>query len=132
MAAKTEKTNSTAKAVKSTNSKIKIKDKPFAVVATGGKQFLVQEGNTIRVAKLAAEAGSSVSISDILLVGTEGDTNLKVGAPSVDGASVKLKVLRHARAKKVIIFKKKRRKGYTKKQGHRQDFTEVLVESISF
>lgn len=130
MAANSETKSSTA--AKSTNSKVKIKDKPFAVVATGGKQFLVQEGNTIRVSKLAAEAGTSVTMSDVLLVGTEGDANLKVGAPSVDGASVKFKVLRHARAKKVIIFKKKRRKGYTKKQGHRQDFTEVLVEAISF
>ena len=107
-------------------------DKPFAIVATGGKQFLVQEGNKIRISKLKAEAGSSVTVSDILLCGTEGADNLKVGAPSVSGASVQFKVLRHARAKKVIVFKKKRRKGYMKKQGHRQDFTEVLVEAISF
>lgn len=107
-------------------------DKPFAVVAAGGKQFLVQEGNTLRISKLEADAGASVTMSDVLLVGGEGNGTLKVGAPSVDGASVKFKVIRHAKAKKVIIFKKKRRKGYTKKQGHRQDFTEVLVESISF
>jgi len=107
-------------------------DKPFAVVATGGKQFLVQEGNTLRISKLEAEAGTSVTMSEVLLVGGEGNGTLKVGAPSISGASVQFKILRHARAKKVIIFKKKRRKGYTKKQGHRQDFTEVLVESISF
>lgn len=117
---------------KSKTAKGTLKDKPFAVVAAGGKQFLVQEGNKLRVSKMEAEAGSSVTMSDVLLVGTEGNSDLKVGAPSVEGASVKFKVLRHARAKKVIIFKKKRRKGYTKKQGHRQDFTEVLVESISF
>lgn len=108
------------------------KDKPFAIVATGGKQILVQEGNTVRIARLQADAGSSVTLDEVLMVGTDGDSNLKIGVPSVSGASVKLKVLRHARAKKVIIFKKKRRKGYTKKQGHRQDFTEALVESISF
>ena len=130
MAAKSDKKSSAP--AKSTSSKVKVKDQPFAVVASGGKQFLVQTGNTIRIAKLDAEAGSSVSLSNVLLVGIEGDANLKVGAPSVDGASVQLKVLRHARAKKVIIFKKKRRKGYTKKQGHRQDFTEVFVEAINY
>jgi large subunit ribosomal protein L21 len=127
----TEKSASSSKKSKANARKVSL-DKPFAIVASGGKQFLVQEGNTIRMGKLDAEAGSSLTVSQVLLVGTEGDKNLKVGAPSVSGASVKLKVLRHARAKKVIIFKKKRRKGYTKKQGHRQDYTEVLVESISF
>jgi large subunit ribosomal protein L21 len=107
------------------------KEKTFAVVATDGKQFLVQEGLKVKLARMDAEKGSSITLSKVLLVGGEG-SELKVGAPEVSGASVDCKVLRHARDKKIIVFKKKRRHGYTKKQGHRQDYTEVLVESIKF
>jgi large subunit ribosomal protein L21 len=105
--------------------------KTFAVVATDGKQFLVQEGIKVKLDRLDAEKGSSITLSSVLLVGGEG-SELKVGTPAVSGASVSCKILRHAREKKIIVFKKKRRHGYTKKQGHRQDYTEVLVESIKF
>ena len=99
----------------------------YAVVKTGGKQYRVSEGETLRVERLDAVDGK-VSFDQVLLVGN--GEEVKIGAPLV-GAKVEAEVLRESRAKKVIIFKKKRRKGYHKKQGHRQTFTEVKVTSIS-
>jgi large subunit ribosomal protein L21 len=101
----------------------------YAIIKTGGKQYRVSEGQTLRVEKLAGEAGDSISLDDVLLVGGDGAT--RVGTPRVDGASVQAKIVRHARGKKVIVFKKKRRKGYHKKQGHRQTFTELQITGIS-
>ncbi len=99
-----------------------------AVIKTGGKQYSVAKGDVFKVELVKAEAGSEFTITDVLSVG-EGDS-LKVGAPFVDGASVLCDVLDHDRAKKIIVFKKKRRKGYTKKQGHRQDYTSLKVKEI--
>ena len=100
----------------------------YAIIKTGGKQYRVSEGETLRVERLDVVDGK-VSFDQVLLVGNGED--VKIGAPLVEGAKVEAEVLRESRAKKVIIFKKKRRKGYHKKQGHRQTFTEVKVTSIS-
>jgi large subunit ribosomal protein L21 len=100
----------------------------YAIIKTGGKQYRVSEGQTLRVEKLNAE-DSKVNFDQVLLVG--GTDGLKVGAPIVEGASVEAEVLREGRAKKIIVFKKKRRKGYHKKQGHRQAFTEVKITQIN-
>jgi large subunit ribosomal protein L21 len=99
----------------------------YAIIKTGGKQYRVTEGETLRVEKLNTE-GSSVKFDQVLLVG--GD-QVKIGAPMVEGASVDAEILRQGRAKKIIVFKKKRRKGYHKKQGHRQAFTEVRITGIN-
>ena len=98
----------------------------YAIIKTGGKQYRVTEGDTLRVEKLDAESGS-VTFDQVLLVG--GD-QVKIGKPLVAGASVSADVLRQGRAKKIIVFKKKRRKGYHKKQGHRQAYTEVKITQI--
>ena len=99
----------------------------YAVVKTGGKQYRVAEGDTLRVEKLNIE-GDEVTFDQVLLVG--GD-QVKIGAPLVEGAKVSASILRQGRAKKIIVFKKKRRKGYHKKQGHRQSYTEVKITGIN-
>lgn len=101
----------------------------YAIIKTGGKQYRVSEGETLRVEKLNAEGDSNtVKFDQVLLVG--GD-DVKIGTPMVEGASVDAEILRQGRAKKIIVFKKKRRKGYHKKQGHRQAFTEVRITGIN-
>jgi len=97
-----------------------------AVVRTGGKQFLIEEGQTIRVPLVSAEAGQSIEL-DTLVTGGE---QAKVGAPAVDGVKVSATVIDHGRAQKIIVFKKKRRKHYKRKQGHRQDYTTIKIDSI--
>ena len=99
----------------------------YAIIKTGGKQYRVTEGDTLRVEKLNVE-GTSVTFDQVLLVGGE---EVKIGAPIVEGASVSAEILREGRAKKIIVFKKKRRKGYHKKQGHRQAYTEVKITGIN-
>ncbi|NDC38762.1 MAG: 50S ribosomal protein L21 [Proteobacteria bacterium] len=103
--------------------------KPYAVVKTSGKQFRVSAGDRIRVNQLKAEVGSTVTLSEVLAI-SSGAGEFKLGAPVLSGATVTAKVVAHGRAKKVVIFKKRRRKGYTKKQGHRQNETTLLIESI--
>jgi large subunit ribosomal protein L21 len=100
----------------------------YAVFRTGGKQFRAEPGATVRVPTLAAEEGAAVTFEDVLL--TSSGDEVKVGAPLVEGARIEAEVVRHGRDKKVIVFKRKRRKGYRKKQGHRQNFTEVKVSEI--
>jgi large subunit ribosomal protein L21 len=102
----------------------------YAVFQTGGKQFRAEPGARLRVPTLDLEPGSAVVFDQVLLAG-DGDANLQVGTPMVAGASVTAEVLRHGREKKIIVFKRKRRKGYRKKQGHRQDFTEVRVNEVA-
>lgn len=102
----------------------------YAVFQTGGKQFRAEPGVRIRVPALELEPGDSVTFDEVLLAGDDQD-NVQVGAPTVKGASVTAEVVRHGRGKKVIVFKRKRRKGYRKKQGHRQDFTEIRVEKVA-
>ena len=100
----------------------------FAVVETGGKQYKVAVGDRVKVEKLAAEAGESVSLDRVLMV-ADGE-NVSVGSPVLDGRSVSAKVLSHGRADKIRIFKMKRRKGYRRSQGHRQSFTELEITDI--
>ncbi|NLW82083.1 MAG: 50S ribosomal protein L21 [Desulfovibrionales bacterium] len=100
----------------------------FAIVEAGGKQFRVEEGRSLKVAKMSAQAGTEITLDKILLVGTGAD--VKIGQPFVSGASVQCEVVDHGRDKKIIIFKKKRRKDYRRTQGHRQDFTLLKVKSI--
>ncbi|MBD3618972.1 MAG: 50S ribosomal protein L21 [Gammaproteobacteria bacterium] len=101
----------------------------YAVIATGGKQYRVAEGDVIRVEKLSAEAGSSVDFDKVLLVG-EGES-VKVGAPYVEGGKVSATVTAHGRGKKIEIVKFRRRKHHRKQMGHRQDYTEVQITGIS-
>lgn len=101
----------------------------FAVIVSGGKQYRVQEGQTLKLEKLAADAGANVEFDRVLLVGNGDD--IKVGLPAVDGAKVTAEVVGHGRAKKVDIIKFRRRKHSMKRQGHRQWFTEVKITGIS-
>jgi large subunit ribosomal protein L21 len=100
----------------------------YAVIATGGKQYKVSEGDVIRVEKLGAEADEKVTFDQVLLVS---DADVKVGEPTVAGASVEGTVLSNGRAKKVIVYKYKRKTGYHKKNGHRQSYTEVKIDKIN-
>lgn len=100
----------------------------YAVIKTGGKQYRVAEGDKIRVEKLPGDVGSEVTFDEVLMVG--GD-KVSVGAPLVSGASVKAKIVAQDRAKKVIVFKYKRRKGYRRKYGHRQPYTELQITGVS-
>ena len=102
----------------------------YAVFETGGKQFRAEAGVRLRVPSLDAEAGSKITFDEVLLAG-DGEEDVRVGTPTVDGAAVKAEVLRHGRSPKVIVFKRKRRKGYRKKQGHRQGFTEVRIDEVA-
>ena len=102
----------------------------YAVFKTGGKQFRAEPGARIRVPSLEVEPGESVTFDEVLLTGDE-EENVQVGAPVVEGASVKAEVIRHGRGDKVIVFKRKRRKGYRRKQGHRQNFTEIRVDEVA-
>lgn len=102
--------------------------KNFAIIKTGGKQYKVSAGDTVQVEKLAAAEGEEIEISEVLMIGGE---ETKIGTPIVEGASVKGKVLSLVKDEKKIIFKKKRRKGYKLKKGHRQQLSEVLIESVN-
>lgn len=101
----------------------------FAIVRASGKQFKVSQGLIIKVNRLTAKEGESIELSPVLMVGD--DKTSKVGAPELEGAKVTAKVLEHKRDKKIIVFKKKRRQGYKRKAGHRQDLTILKIESIS-
>lgn len=101
----------------------------YAVVQTGGKQYRVTEGATLRVEKLKADEGASVELDKVLMVG-EGES-VKIGTPYVDGSKVTATVKSHGRGKKVNILKFKRRKHHMKRQGHRQWYTELEITGIS-
>ncbi len=100
----------------------------YAIVEIAGKQYKVEENKFLYVDKLDVEIESSVDFDKVLLVD---NGSVTVGAPSVSGAKVSAKVLDQVKSDKVIVFKKKRRKGYKKKNGHRQEYTKVLIEKIS-
>ncbi|WP_027366193.1 50S ribosomal protein L21 [Desulfotruncus alcoholivorax] len=100
----------------------------YAIIETGGKQYRVSEGDTIFIEKLPVDAGETYEVKKVLAV--EKDGTLKVGNPVIDGASVTLKVEKHGRDKKIIVFKYKPKKNYRRKKGHRQSFTRVVVEKI--
>lgn len=101
----------------------------YAVIETGGKQYRVAPGDTVRVEKLDVEAGKSISLDKVLLI--QDDKDIRIGKPTVEGAKVKAKVISHGRGEKVRIFKMKRRKHYRNQAGHRQDFTELEITSIA-
>jgi large subunit ribosomal protein L21 len=101
----------------------------YAVFATGGKQYRVQPGDTVRVEKLAEEAGKTIEFTEVLLV-ADGD-NVRVGAPHVGGAKVTAEVVGDGRGEKLLIFKYKRRKSYRRKTGHRQPFTAIKITAIN-
>ena len=100
----------------------------YAVIKSGGKQYRVKAGQTIRLEKLAGEAGSKVELGDVLMVEDGGD--VKTGAP-LPNAKVEATILESDRADKIIVFKKKRKKQYRRTRGHRQSFTAVRIEKIS-
>lgn len=101
----------------------------YAVVVTGGKQYRVEQGSKVRVEKLSGEAGSTVTLDQVLMVGDGSD--IKVGTPTVDGASVTAEIVGQGRGKKVEIIKFRRRKHHMKRQGHRQAYTELKITGIS-
>ncbi len=101
----------------------------YAVIETGGKQYRVAEGDVVRVEKLEAEIGDTVSFDQVLAVKKE--KSMKIGKPHVKGATVDGEVLAQDRAKKVIVYKYKPKKGYTRKNGHRQPYTEVKITKIN-
>ena len=101
----------------------------FAVIKTGGKQYKVAEGDIIRVETLAGEAGATVELNEVLMVG--GDGAPKVGAPLVDGAKVTAEVVAQDRNDTVLVFKKKRRQNYRRKNGHRQRITVLRIKGIA-
>jgi large subunit ribosomal protein L21 len=100
----------------------------FAIILTGGKQYRVSPGDILRVERLPGERGDEVSLKEVLLVAD--DDSIQVGRPMLAGAEVKGAILRQGKAKKIIVFKKKRRKKYRRKQGHRQLFTALQVKEI--
>lgn len=100
----------------------------YAIVEIAGKQFKVSKDQYIYAPKMEGEAGTTVSFDKVLL--TDADGSVKVGAPTVKGVKVEGKILEHVKGGKVIVFKKKRRKGYAKRNGHRQQFTKVQIENI--
>jgi large subunit ribosomal protein L21 len=101
----------------------------YAVIETGGKQYRVQPGETLKVEKLGVETGGTVEIDRVLLVNRDGD--VKIGTPYVAGASVTATVLNQDRARKITVFKYKAKKNYKRKQGHRQPYTQIKVEEIN-
>ena len=100
-----------------------------AVIVTGGKQYTVSEGDVLYIEKLNAEENTTVKFDQVLAV-LDGE-NSKIGAPVVEGAAVEAKVVKNGKAKKIIVFKYKSKKGYKKKQGHRQPYTKVEITKIA-
>ena len=101
----------------------------YAVIKTGGKQYRVVAGDKLKIEQIAADVGGDVTFGEILAVGT--GSELLIGAPLVSGASIKATVVAHGRGEKVRIFKMRRRKHYQKRQGHRQNYTEIQILEIA-
>lgn len=99
----------------------------YAIIRSGGKQFRVEEGATLRVPLIEKDAGETVELDSLIVAG---DDETRIGAPFVEGARVTATVVDHGRGDKIIVFKKKRRKQYKRTQGHRQDYTTLKIESI--
>ena len=97
-----------------------------AVIKSGGKQFVVEKGQTLRVPSVQAEPGKSIEVAVLATIGD----GTKVGAPAVDGAKVSVTVLDHGRGQKTVVFKKKRRKHYKRTKGHRQGYSTIRIDSI--
>ncbi len=101
----------------------------YAVIRSGGKQYRVAPGQTIRLEKVAGDVGAKVKLGDVLMV--ENDGKIQLGNPLVSNVTIEATVLEHDRAKKIIVFKKKRKKQYRRTRGHRQSYTAVRIESIT-
>ena len=101
----------------------------YAIIRTGGKQYQVAPGERVRVEKLGGEVGDTVELADILLVADGED--VKIGQPVVEGAKVTAQIVEQGKAKKILVFKKKRRKGFKVKRGHRQLFTALEIKEIT-
>lgn len=101
----------------------------YAVIKTGGKQYRVAQGDRLRVEKLAGNVGDSVTLGEVLLVGS--GEGVKVGQPTVSGAKVEAKIVAQDRGKKIVVFKFRRRKNYRRKSGHRQPFTALEITGIT-
>ncbi len=101
----------------------------FAVIKTGGKQYTVKEGDIFNIEKINSDVNSKYSLEEVLLISD--NDKVTVGSPFIKGASIEVEVLAHGKGEKVYIFKKKRRKDYRKRQGHRQQFTKVKVVKIN-
>ena len=101
----------------------------FAIVKTGGKQYSVGPGDQIVVERIAGEVGTEVALSEVLAL-SDGETNA-IGSPTVANASVRAKIVQQPRGTKVLVFKKKRRKNYRRKRGHRQELTVLKIEAIN-
>lgn len=101
----------------------------YAVIKTGGKQYRVEQDDIVTFEKLDGDEGQSITLDHVLMIGG-GDNDTQIGAPTLDGASVTAEILEQTRDDKVIVFKKKRRKGYRRKKGHRQYITTVKITGI--
>ena len=101
----------------------------YAIVNIAGKQYKVAEGDQLKVARLQSEVGENVNFEEVLL--TDDGKNIKIGKPAVKGAKVTAEVIEHGRLRKILVYKKKRRKGYQRKNGHRQDFSAIKINSIN-
>ena len=101
----------------------------YAIVATGGKQYKVREGEILRIEKIPGEVGSPISFDQVLMV-SDGDA-VSIGRPALDGAAVTARIVEQGKAGKLIVFKYKRRKRYRRKQGHRQSYTAVKIDAIN-
>jgi large subunit ribosomal protein L21 len=128
-AAKAKKPAAKKKAAKESKVEKAPQPKVRAVLAVGGKQYVVAVGDTLCIPPVADAAGSTISLKDVLLVSAE-ESGVKLGSAGKSFASVTAKVVGPVRGEKVTIYKKRRRKGYSKKIGHRQDYTKVVVQSI--
>ena len=100
----------------------------YAIIETGGKQYRVEQGSTLRVESLSAEVGGEVTLDKVLMLGGE---TVSIGTPYVEQAKVTAKVLEHGRGDKIMIFKKRRRQDSRRMQGHRQNYTAIKITSIS-
>lgn len=100
----------------------------YAIVNIAGKQYKVAEGEQLKVARLSDKVGDKVDFTDVLL--TDDGKNVKIGSPAVKGAKVTAEVLEHGRHRKILVYKKKRRKGYQRKNGHKQDYSAIKVNKI--
>ena len=101
----------------------------YAIIRTGGKQYRVQPGSTLRVETIPGDAGATVEFNEVLL-GSDG-TDVRTGVPYLSSAKVTAEIVKHGRGEKIVVFKFKRRKNYARKQGHRQGFTEVRIKAIT-
>ncbi|MCR4605871.1 MAG: 50S ribosomal protein L21 [Eubacterium sp.] len=99
----------------------------YAIISTGGKQYKVEEGDVIKIEKISAQNGEEVTFDQVLMIG---DKKVKIGSPTVDGASVKATVVSQGKAKKVVVYRYKPKTGYHKKNGHRQPFTQIKIDQI--